>query len=46
MDEDKGDKFIINQERVKLKKMNVFFRRDLTHCDIYICTVDVLKSFK
>lgn len=46
MDEDNGKKFTINEERIKLKKMNVEFRRDFTHCDIYICTVDVFKSFK
>ncbi len=46
MEEDNSDKFTLNQERVNLKKMNVEFRRDLTHCDIYLCTVDVFKSFK
>lgn len=46
MDEDNGKDFVINHERINLKKMNVEFRRDFTHCDIYICTVDVFKSFK
>lgn len=46
MEEDNSDKFTLNQERINLKKMNVEFRRDLTHCDIYLCTVDVFKSFK
>ena len=26
--------------------MNIEFRRDLAHCDIYLCTQDILKSFK
>lgn len=43
---DNGDKFKLNADRIKLKKMNVEFRRDLTHCDIYICGVDVLNTFK
>lgn len=42
-----GDKnFVLNPDRINMKKMNVEFRRDLTHCDIYICTTEVLKSFK
>lgn len=46
MDEDNGNKFVLNQEKINLKKINVEFRRDYAHCDIYICTVDVFKSFK
>lgn len=47
MDEDtSSNKFILNSQRINLKKMNVEIRRDLTHCDVYICTVDVFKSFK
>jgi hypothetical protein len=33
-------------EKINLKKTNVSFRRDLVPADIYICTVDILNSFK
>ena len=38
--------FSLNTEKVSLKKLNVEFRRDLVHSDIFICTLDVLKAFK
>jgi ADP-glucose pyrophosphorylase len=31
---------------VSLKKLNVEFRRDLVAVDLFVCTVEVLKSFK
>ena len=43
---DDGDRFRLNTDRIKLKKMNVELRRDLSYCDIYICGIDVLNSFK
>ena len=39
LDQDNNEMFTINKERVDLKKMHVEFRRDLCHCEIYICTV-------
>jgi len=36
----------LNTEKVNLKKLNVDFRRDLVPVDMFVCTVDVLKSFK
>jgi hypothetical protein len=46
VEEDNGQKFSFNQLRVNLKKTSVDFRRDLTHCQIYFCSVEVLKTFK
>lgn len=36
----------INTEKINMKKVNVEFRRDMVPCEIFICTVEVLKSFK
>lgn len=44
--EKEQENFKLNGEKINLKKMNIDFRRDLSYRDIYICAVDVLKSFK
>ena len=37
---------MLNGDKVNLKKLNVSFRSDLVATDIFICTLEVLKSFK
>lgn len=36
----------MNTEKINLKKTSIDFRRDLVPIDIFICTIEVVKSFK
>jgi NDP-sugar pyrophosphorylase family protein len=40
------NQFSLLKDKIKLKKISIDFRRDLSAVDLFICTVDLLKSFK
>ena len=44
--EENGKDLAINCEKVSLKKINVEVRNDLVQADLFVCTLDLLKSFK
>ena len=46
IEKDTGKQFVVNPLRINLKKMSVEFRRDLRHCEVYMCTAEVFRIFK
>ena len=44
--EENGKELMVNNEKVSLKKINVELRNDLVPVDMFIGTIDLLKSFK
>ena len=44
--EENGKDLAINCEKVSLKKINIEVRNDLVQADLFVCTLDLLKSFK
>lgn len=44
--QDIDEDFCLNVEKINPKKVNIDVRRDLVPISLFICTVEVLKSFK
>lgn len=46
LETENNKEFSLNTEKINLKKTSIDFRRDLVPIDIFICTIEVVKSFK